>query len=196
MNQWINGCNKLKAHVHYISIRSELQRIVKMDQIPNSEYIRFPKFYEYWIIRFLKIERIPNTKSTIRSQLFEYRILNNNFWKLTDTYCHKYFFHKLNLWQKEIRRILFFVFVLKWSLFLYFFLTSCFLKTLKLFGIRWQLFGYSNIIRKLQMDRIPNTNSTIRSQLFEYRIIRIICCNSGGEAISTQDSAKKWRAKR
>ena len=29
------------------------------------------------------------------------------------------------------------------------------------------------------MDRIPNTNSTIWSQLFEYRIIRIIRCNSG-----------------
>ena len=28
------------------------------------------------------------------------------------------------------------------------------------------------------MDRIPNTNSTIRSQLFEYQIIRIIRCNS------------------
>ena len=28
------------------------------------------------------------------------------------------------------------------------------------------------------MDRIPNMNSTIRSQLFEYRIIRIIRCNS------------------
>ena len=28
------------------------------------------------------------------------------------------------------------------------------------------------------MDRIPNTNSTIRSQLFEYRIIRIIRSNS------------------
>ena len=51
-------------------------------------------------------------------------------------------------------------------------------KILELFSIRWQLFGYSNIIRKSQMDRIPNTNSTIRSQLFEYRIIRIIRCNS------------------
>ena len=28
------------------------------------------------------------------------------------------------------------------------------------------------------MDRKPNTNSTIQSQLFEYRIIRIIRCNS------------------
>ena len=28
------------------------------------------------------------------------------------------------------------------------------------------------------MDRIPNMNSTIWSQLFEYRIIRIIRCNS------------------
>ena len=28
------------------------------------------------------------------------------------------------------------------------------------------------------MDRIPNTNSTIQSQLFEYRIIRIIRSNS------------------
>ena len=34
------------------------------------------------------------------------------------------------------------------------------------------------IIRFLKIDRIPNTNSTIRSQLFEYRIIRIIRCNS------------------
>ena len=53
------------------------------------------------------------------------------------------------------------------------------MKTSKLFGIRWQLFGYSNNIRILKMDRIPNTNSTIRSQLFEYRIIRIIRSNSG-----------------
>ena len=29
------------------------------------------------------------------------------------------------------------------------------------------------------MDQIPNTNSTIQYQLFEYRIIRIIHCNSG-----------------
>ena len=28
------------------------------------------------------------------------------------------------------------------------------------------------------MDRIPNTNSTIQSQLFEYQIIQIIRCNS------------------
>ena len=39
-------------------------------------------------------------------------------------------------------------------------------------------FGYSKIIWKLQMDQIPNMNSTIWSQLFEYLIIRIICCNS------------------
>ena len=61
------------------------------------------------------------------------------------------------------------------SVFLY---TTCFMKILKLFGIWWQLFGYSNNIRNLQTDRIPNTNSTIQSQLFEYQIIRIICCNS------------------
>ena len=30
------------------------------------------------------------------------------------------------------------------------------------------------------MDQIPNMNSTIRSQLFEYQIIRIIRCNSEG----------------
>ena len=52
------------------------------------------------------------------------------------------------------------------------------LKNLELFGIWWKLFGYSNIIWKSQMDRIPNTNNTIRSQLFEYRIIRIIRSNS------------------
>ena len=28
------------------------------------------------------------------------------------------------------------------------------------------------------MDQIPNTSSTIRSQLFKYQIIRIIHCNS------------------
>ena len=37
---------------------------------------------------------------------------------------------------------------------------------------------YSNIIQKIQMDQIPNTNSTIRSQLFQYWIIRVICGNS------------------
>ena len=37
---------------------------------------------------------------------------------------------------------------------------------------------YSNIIQKIQMDQIPNMNSTIWSQLFEYRIIWIIRCNS------------------
>ena len=66
----------------------ELQRIVNMDQIPNTEYIRFWKFNEYRIIRFLKIDRIPNSNSTIRTQLFEYRILNNKYWKLTDAHRH------------------------------------------------------------------------------------------------------------
>ena len=63
----------------------------------NTEYIRFWKFNEYRIIRFLKINRIPNTNSTIRTQLFEYRILNNEYWKLNDAHCHWFFFHKLNL---------------------------------------------------------------------------------------------------
>ena len=55
---------------------------------------------------------------------------------------------------------------------------SCLEKILKIFGIWWQLFGYSNIIWKSQMDRIPNTNSAIHSQLFEYRTIWIIRSNS------------------
>ena len=36
----------------------------------------------------------------------------------------------------------------------------------------------ANIIQKLQMDKLQNRNSTIRSQLFKYRIIRIIQSNS------------------
>ena len=40
------------------------------------------------------------------------------------------------------------------------------------------------------MDRIPNTNSTIRSQLFEYQIIRIIRCNSALASINIQNSQK------
>ena len=88
---------------------------------PNTEYIRFWKFNEYRIIRFLKIDRIPNTNGTIRTHLFKYRILNTEYWKLTDAHCHKYFLYKLNLWQKEKRRIWFIVFVAIWSFFLYFY---------------------------------------------------------------------------
>ena len=73
---------------------SELQRILNMVQIPNIKYICFWKFIENQIICFLKIDQvptdstfwklntiqslqngIPNTKSTIWSQLFEYRII-------------------------------------------------------------------------------------------------------------------------
>ena len=35
-----------------------------------------------------------------------------------------------------------------------------------------------NIIQKSQMNQIPNTNSTIRSQLFGYQILQIIQSNS------------------
>ena len=82
----------------------------------NTEYIRFWKFNEYQINHFLKLDRIPNTNSTIWAQLFEYQILNNEYRKLINAYCHLYFFHKF-LRQKEKRRIWIFVFVAIWSFF-------------------------------------------------------------------------------
>ena len=46
-----------------------------------------------------------------------------------------------------------------------------------------ELFGIHYIIRKSQMDRIPNRNCTIWSQLFEYRIIQIIWSNSDPDLV-------------
>ena len=40
----------------------ELQRIVNMDQIPNTEYIRFWKFNEYRIPNNSFFENKPNTE--------------------------------------------------------------------------------------------------------------------------------------
>ena len=73
--------------------KSELQRIVKMDQIRIPNIFIFENFpnTEYWIIRFLKMDRIPNTNSTIRSQIFEFRILNTKYGNLLDSCCPKYF---------------------------------------------------------------------------------------------------------
>ena len=71
-----------------LSLTSEFQRIVKMYQIPNIFIFKDNTNTKYWIIRFLKIDQILNTNSTIRTQLFEYRILNNEYWKLTDAHCH------------------------------------------------------------------------------------------------------------
>ena len=58
-----------------LSQGSELDRIVNMDQIPN--YSVFENFTntEYRIIRFLNMNEYRISNSTIRSQLFEYRIL-------------------------------------------------------------------------------------------------------------------------
>lgn len=53
-----------------------------------------------------------------------------------------------------------------------------------------ELFGdnYSNIIRNSQIDRILNTNSTIWSQLFEYRVLRIIWSNSSSLSFSSSNN--------
>ena len=58
-----------------LSQGSELDQIVNMDQIPN--YLVFENFTntEYQIICFLKMNEYRISNSTIRSQLFEYRIL-------------------------------------------------------------------------------------------------------------------------
>ena len=55
---------------------AELDRIVNMDRILNT-VIGFENFTntEYRIIRFLKMNEYQISNSTIRSQLFEYRIL-------------------------------------------------------------------------------------------------------------------------
>ena len=54
---------------------SELDRIVNMDRLPNTELFGFWKFYKYQIIRFLKMNEYRILNSTIWSQLFEYWIL-------------------------------------------------------------------------------------------------------------------------
>ena len=43
---------------------------------PNTELFSFWKFYENWIICFLKMNEYWIANSTIQSQLFKYRILN------------------------------------------------------------------------------------------------------------------------
>ena len=51
-----------------------LSRIVKFEQIPNTEYIRIlkmPRILNTEYILFLKNERIRIPNSTIRTQLFE-----------------------------------------------------------------------------------------------------------------------------
>ena len=60
----------------YQIIRTELDWIVNMDQILN--YADFENFTntEYRIIQFLKMNEYRISNNTIRSQLFEYRILN------------------------------------------------------------------------------------------------------------------------
>ena len=50
--------------------------------------------------------------------------------------------------------------------------------------------NYSNIIWKLQMDRILNMNGTIWSKIVEYQKIRIIRCNSALASINIQNSQK------
>ena len=53
---------------------SVLGRIVKMDQIPNTEYIRILKIEQILnteYIRFLKNERIRIRNSGIQTQLFQ-----------------------------------------------------------------------------------------------------------------------------
>ena len=58
---------------------TELQRIVNMDRIPNIFVFENLTNTEYQIIRFLKIDQIPNMNGNIRTQQFEYQILNNEY---------------------------------------------------------------------------------------------------------------------
>ena len=137
-----------------------MQQIVNLDQIPNIFVFENLVNTEYRILHFLKTDRIPNTNSTIWTQLFEYQILNNKYWKLTDAHCHQYFFHKLNLWLKES-------FCSYMKLFSVFFILILRYKNSLTIRYLVTTIQYLNIIRKLQMDSIPNTNSTIWSQLFK-----------------------------
>ena len=150
-----------------------------MDRIQIPDILIFENFLntEYWIICFLKMDRIPNTNSTIRSQLFEYRILNTKYGNWPNSCSQKYFFILTDLWQNEIRKFWFFVFVPKLKIFTEFFIHFLLYKdskTIRYLVITIRVFEYYS-----EITNRPNTNSTIRSQLFEYRIIRIIRCNSG-----------------
>ena len=58
--------NKIK-----IATPASFKVATNSDNGPNTEYIRFWKFNEYWIICFLKIDWIPNTNSSIQTQVFE-----------------------------------------------------------------------------------------------------------------------------
>ena len=65
---------KITTHVRHNTPSSVLSRIVKFDQIPNTEDIWVSKMYqipntEY--IWFLKNDRIRIPNSAIRTQLFE-----------------------------------------------------------------------------------------------------------------------------
>ena len=61
---------------------SELDRIVNMDQIPNTELFGFWKFYEYQIPNYLVFENFMNTENQIIQflRMNEYRILNSTIW--------------------------------------------------------------------------------------------------------------------
>ena len=60
--------------------KPELQRIVNMDRIPNIFVFENLTNTEYRIIHFLKIDLILNINCSIWTQLFEYQILNNEYW--------------------------------------------------------------------------------------------------------------------
>ena len=134
-----------------------MQRIVKMDRIRIPNIFVFENFpnTEYWIIRFLKMDRIPNTNSTIWSQLFKYQILNTKYGNWPDSCCQKYFFILTDLWQNEIRKFWFFIFVPKLKIFTEFFIHFLLYKdskTIRYLVITIRVFEYYS-----EITNRPNT---------------------------------------
>ena len=117
-NMHNNGCdtNNFGQNTHNSSL--DIRVATNSEFWPNTEYIRFWKFNENWIINFLKID-------WIRIVLFGLNYSNTECWRLIDAHCHK-----LNLWLKEKRRIWFFIFVAIWSFFLHFLYKFCIMKIL------------------------------------------------------------------
>ena len=151
---WVTKIILIMWHILEMEMGSilELHWMVNMDWIQNTKLFGFWKFYEYQIIPFLKMNKNQIVIFSLNYLNTKYITLNSSPPKI----LYVKFFTK---WDEE-------------NLFLYFhtymhiYAYLAYKKILELFGIRWQLFGYLNIIRKSQMDQIPNTNSTICSQLF------------------------------
>ena len=95
------------------------------------------------------------------------------------------------LWPNEMRKIWPFIFIPTWGVFT-FFIHICILLIKNSRTIRYSVTTIWVFEYYSEITNGPNTNSTIRSQLFEYQIIRIIRCNSDSLTLASSSNNTIW----